>query len=386
MQRSRQSRGLRRSAAGPLRPVLALAIAAFAACGGAATGPVAPPPPIPFSPVDLSAPWPEASPSQVGMDPASVNASVASASSIGRFRSLLVVKNGRLVVEEYFGDRNRQSLHDVRSVTKSIIGTLAALAVEDGHIGSLDDPIEDYLSPAVADLDVEKSVITIRHLLTMTGGFQWHEVGGGPDYGIWIRSDDHVEALLDRPLVSPPGSGFTYNSAAVHLLGVVVEQAVGEPLEDYARRKLFDPIGIGSVAWEPLSRGYVNGGAGIDLTARDLARFGQLYLQEGISGSRRVLPEDWVASSTDPKFNWWSSYGPLDRYTYGYLWWVSESEPETAYLAWGYGGQFVYVVPALHLVIVATTEWRALSLEGGPVSLEQAVLRVVIEGMHRAAR
>ena len=132
--------------------------------------------------------------------------------------------------------------------------------------------------------------------------------------------------------------------------------------------------------------GYVNGGAGIDLRARDLARIGQLYLQDGVSGTRRILPEGWVAEATRPWFDWRGSFGSLDRYTYGQLWWVSESRPETAFLAWGYGGQFIYVVPALRLVIVATTEWRGLSSEGGPGPLELAVLEVVIDGVHAAAR
>jgi CubicO group peptidase (beta-lactamase class C family) len=301
-------------------------------------------------------------------------------------RSLLVVKNGRLVAEEYFGGADRWTLYDVRSVTKSIVGTLAALAVEDGHFASLDDQIQPYLAPNVATLTVEQRRITIRHLLTMTAGFDWDESGGIGDYGLWIRSSDHIQALLTRPLVAPPGSGFRYNSAAVHLLGVVIEEAVGVPLRAYAEEALFRPIGIGAAQWESLSGGYVNGGSGIDLRARDLARLGQLYLQDGISGSDRILPEGWVGTATRPAFPWRSQFGALDRFTYGHLWWVSESQPEPAYLAWGYGGQFIYVVPALDLVVVATTNWAQLSEEGGPAPLESAVLGVLVERIHTAAR
>lgn len=362
------------------------ALVVLAACGDSPTGPGATPPPPSFAPIDVSAPWVEASPEQVGMDAGALDLVVAQAASVARFRSLLVVKDGKIITERYFGGRDRESRHDVRSVTKSIVGTLAAIAAEQGLIGSLDDRISDYIDPDIATLDFDQGLITIRNLLSMTGGFQWDESGGIGDYGTWIRSDDHIGTLLDRPIVNPPGSGFTYNSAAVHLLGVIVEQAVGEPLAAYAERVLFDPIGIDGVAWEPLSDGYVNGGSGLDITARDLARFGQLYLQDGVSGRNRLLPEGWVAAATSPVFNWRSSYGALDRFTYGYLWWVSESEPEPAFLAWGYGGQFVYVVPALNLVVVATTDWLLLSAEGGPVALEQAVLDVVVDGVHRAAR
>lgn len=381
-------RNLRRefSRARACRAALLPLIVVVAACADSAVGPVAPPPPGAIGPIELSAPWVESDPAVVGFDAGRLADALGQAGAIPRLRSLLVVKNGRLVVENYFGGRDRNSLHDVRSVTKSVIGTLAAIAVADGYIGGLDDRIESYLSPGVASLGYDQRFITIRHLLTMTGGFQWNESGGLGDYGVWIQSPDHIDTLLDRPIVNPPGSGFVYNSAAVHLLGVVIEEAVGEPLRDYASRVLLRPIGIEAVQWESLSRGYVNGGSGIDLTARDLARLGQLYLQDGLSGATRILPEGWVASATTPKFSWRAAYGSLDRYTYGYLWWISESEPEAAYLAWGYGGQFVYVVPDLDLVIVATTDWTRLSQEGGPGPLERAVLDVLIEGIHRAAR
>ncbi|MFV1986328.1 MAG: serine hydrolase domain-containing protein [Gemmatimonadota bacterium] len=367
-------------------PAFPALLFALAACGDGPSGLAAPPSPAPVVSVELVAPWAEASPAQVGMNAAALDNALSAAAAIPRLRSLLVVKDGKLVAEEYFGGADRQTLHDVRSVTKSVVGTLAALAVADGYIESLDDRIARYLSPDVATLDIEQGLITIRHLLTMTGGFEWDESGGIGDYGVWIRSDDHIGMLLERPIRTPPGSKFRYNSAAVHLLGVVIEEAVGQPLSSYAREALFAPIGVQVAEWEPLTRGYVNGGSGIDLTARDLARFGQLYLQDGMSGTRRILPEGWVDTATRSNFSWRSAYGSLDRYTYGHLWWVSESQPESAYLAWGYGGQFVYVVPDLDLVVVATTDWVRLSAEGGPVPLERAVLGVLIDGVHPAAR
>ena len=355
-----------------------------AACQDSPAGPVARPSPGP-DPVDLAAPWRTATPAEVGLNGFAMSAAVAEARSIPRFRSLLVVREGKLAVEEYFGGYGPGTLNDVRSVTKSIVGTLAALAAERGHLDGLDDRIDRHLPPDVAALDFGQRAITIRHLLTMTGGFQWDETGGGGDYTKWILSEDPLGTLLDRPLVDPPGSGFTYNSAAVHLLGVVLEEAVGEPLPAFAARELFGPIGIENAAWEPMNDGYVNGGSGIDLRARDLARIGQLYLQDGVSGTRRILPEGWVGQATRPWFDWRASYGPLDRYTYGQLWWVSESRPETAFLAWGFGGQFIYVVPSLHLVVVATTDWHGLGSEGGPGPLELQVLYLILDRVHRAA-
>ena len=361
-------------------------LVALAACGDSTTAPPVPLPPVPDGPIELSAPWVEAPPGLVGVDEAGLNAAFEQASGIGRLRSLLVVKDGLLIAEEYFGGASVETLHDVRSVTKSVVATLTGIAIDEGHIASLDDPIDLYLDPAVAPLTTEQRAITVRHLLNMTGGFEWDETGGGGDYAAWITSGEHIGFLLDRPLETPPGSAFRYNSAAVHLLGVVVASAVDEPLEVFADRVLFSPLGVTTVAWEGLSGGFVNGGAGIDLRARDLLRFGQLYLQDGVSGDGDVLPHGWVGAATQPAFTWRASYGALDSYTYGRLWWISESQPETAYLAWGYGGQFIYVVPDLELVVVATTNWSGLTLVGGPGPVERAVLDVVVDRIHPAAR
>ncbi|MDX1393669.1 MAG: serine hydrolase [Gemmatimonadota bacterium] len=358
----------------------------LAACGDSTTAPPPPLPPVPDGPIELSAPWVEAPPALVGVDEAGLSAAIAQASGIGRLRSLLVVKDGLLIAEEYFGGASVETLHDVRSVTKSVVATLTGIAIDEGHIASLDDPIDLHLDPAVAPLTTEQRAITVRHLLNMTGGFEWDESGGGGDYAAWITSGDHLGFLLDRPLETPPGSAFRYNSAAVHLLGVVVASAVDEPLEIYADRVLFSPLGVTAVAWERLADGFVNGGAGIDLRARDLARLGQLYLQDGVSGDGGVLPHGWVEAATQPAFSWRGSYGALDSYTYGRLWWISESQPETAYLAWGYGGQFIYVVPDLELVVVATTNWSGLTLVGGPGPVERAVLEVIVDRIHPAVR
>ncbi len=338
----------------------------------------------PFEPVGLAAPWEVVSPRQVGADAARTAAAVAQAEAIPRFRSLLAVKDGKIFVERYFAGADASTLFDVRSVTKSIVSTLTGLAVEEGHLTGLDQTLGEILPPEIG-LSDEQERISIRHLLTMTAGFEWNE-SGGDDYQKWINSEDHIAALLERPLIAEPGTRFTYNSAAVHLLGVALETAVGETLPSLARRRLFAPIGISRVAWEPFLEGRVNGGSGIDLRARDLARFGQLFLQDGMSADQRVLPTGWVEEATSPAFSWRAAYGPLTRYTYGRLWWISESQPETAFLAWGYGGQYVYVVPDLRVVVVATTEWRGLSQEGGPSAIEPAVLDVLVNGLHVAAR
>ena len=267
-------------------------------------------------------------------------------------------------------------------MTKSVVSALTGIALRDQVLPSVDAPVAGYLSPPYLLDDVSRGV-TVRHLLTMTSGFEWSEDNVG-DYNLWIVADDHVQYLFDRPHASPPGTQFAYNSAAVHTLGVVLQHAAGMPLPLYARDRLFAPIGIGSVAWEALERGTVNGGSGIQLRGRDLLKLGQLYLQRGWSAERSVVPEGWVDDTTRPRFGWRNDYGAQKSVTYGMLWWVSDASPP-AFFAWGYGGQFVYVVPGRDLVVVATTNWRSLT-ETTPAAIAQDVLGVIVRDVVSAAR
>ena len=334
-----------------------------------------------YARADLAQPWVLASPVDVRMDAGALDAAAQQAATLPRFRSLLVARDGRLVFERYFGGAGPSTLFDVRSVTKSVTTALTGIAFAEGLLSGLDGAIASDFPPTDT-LDAVDSALTVRELLTMTSGFQWDEETG-PDYNLWIVSADHVQYLLDRPHAHPPGTFFTYNSAAVHTLGVVVQRATGMPLPTYAQSRLFGPLGVDTVAWEALERGTVNGGSGLALRGRDLLKFGQLFLQRGWSGTRSVVPETWVTLVTEPQFTWRTSIGPLARVTYGMLWWVSDAAP-AAYFAWGYGGQFVYVVPSLDLVVVATTDWTTLT-ETTPEELAASVLNVIVTGVLPAA-
>jgi len=270
----------------------------------------------------------------------------------------------------------------VRSVTKSVVCALTGIALRDGVLPGTAASIAPYLAD-VDTLDSADSAVTVRDLLTMTSGYAWDETNG-PDYNAWIVADNHVQYLLDRAHAAPPGATFTYNSAAVHTLGVVLEDAAATPLPRYATDHLLGALGVDTVAWEALDRGTVNGGSGIALRARDLLKFGQLFLQRGWSGDASVVPESWVDSVTRPHFSWRTVVGPLQRVTYGMLWWVSDIDP-AAYFAWGYGGQVVYVVPDRDLVVVATTDWVQLT-EITPTELAAQVLGVIANDVVPAAQ
>ena len=283
------------------------------------------------------------------------------ARQVSGLKSLLVVQDGDLVGEEYFSVEDENDLYHVRSVTKSVISTLVGIAIEEGFISNVNQPIGTYLGVVVEDtLEAEKRQITIQQLLTMTGGFEWQETGG-PEYNSWIRSPDQINYVLDKPLVATPGQVFNYNSGTVHLLSVVLTEATGMSTQDFADRFLFRPIGILERDWETNARGYFNGGAGLELRPRDMAQLGRLFLEQGRSGSKTVVPEAWVDRAVQAQAPVRFSYGPLNQVGYGYLWWIHEHPDYEAFFAWGYGGQFIYCVPSQDLVVVTTAQWRVSS-------------------------
>lgn len=325
--------------------------------------------------VDLAAPWEVALPGDVGLDGSMLDMAAARAEGIDRFQSLVVVRRGRLVLERYWEDLSASTLADVRSVTKSVVSTLTGAALARGHLRSVDQPIGEVLAPPAFQLTTDQAAITIGDLASMTGGFAWGDESEGA-YNEWIVAPDHVAFLLDRVVVTEPGSEFHYNSAAVHLLGVILEEATGHPLPVFADQVLFAPLGIGAREWEALPGGRVNGGAGLDLRPRDLARLGQLALQEGWSGDRRLIPAEWFREATARRFPWAAEVGPLGRVSYGLLWWTDLDRE--AFFAWGYGGQFVYVAPAEEIVVVTTTRWQGITADTGPRPLEEAALEVIL--------
>jgi CubicO group peptidase (beta-lactamase class C family) len=335
------------------------------------------------APVDLSHPWVMTAPAKAGMDSSALEGAAAAAAKIPRFRCLLVARHGHLVLERYFGGADENTLFDVRSVTKSVVALLTGVAVADGSIPGIGARLGDYLGPPNT-LDSGDSAVTVRDLLTMTSGYTWHELGDGPDFDLWSAASDHVQYLLDRPQTGPPGP-FEYNSAAAHVLGVLLQNAEGEPLPEYAEQTIFAPIGVTSARWQELEYGTVNGAAGLSITARDLLRIGQLLLQEGRSGEHDVVPAAWVRAMTAPRFDWREVVGPQSGVSYGYLCWVADGTPRPAYFAWGYGGQYIYVVPSLDLVVVTTTEWRDMSSEEESDAVGESVLDVIVNGVEAAA-
>ncbi len=266
--------------------------------------------------------------------------------------ALLVVRGGRLVWERSFGGHDPAEPINTRSMTKSVTGFLTGIAIGEGALTGLSatvgETVPDRLSPGA---DPRIAEVTVGQLLTMSSGIDW------PSYGDWptlIESPDWVATVLSRSVVGVPGETYVYNTGGSHLLGVMVATAVGEPLERYADRVLFEPLGIGAGDWQRSPQGEVNGGSGLALTPRDQARFGLLALRAGRWRDGQVVPAAFVREAISWQLQGDSTGGWEG---YGYQWWITQTwNGWPAAFALGYGGQHIFIVPGLDLVVVAAVK------------------------------
>jgi CubicO group peptidase (beta-lactamase class C family) len=313
--------------------------------------------------------------------------------------SLLVLRKDRLVVEEYFPgvsdggvevDYDRDTLHTLRSVTKSVTAALVGIAVDQGLIRSVDDPIADYL-PEYADVfaDPGKRAIRVRDLLSMTAGLRWDEWSvpySDPrnDIAGLNTAPDPVRYVLERPLVAEPGREFLYNSGASDTLGLVLQRASGLRPDVFAEKHLFAPLGITRYGWGRYPNDLVRANGGLYLRPRDMAKIGLLYLDGGAWQGEPVVSEPWVAECTRaqaPPFSAQYVRG------YGFQWWLDQFTPPgrravTGFSGRGRGGQFVFVVPETRLVVVFTG-WNDDALERQAYEMME---RYVLPGVSAAFR
>jgi CubicO group peptidase (beta-lactamase class C family) len=280
---------------------------------------------------------------------ADLGAAVAAAETMPRLHSLLVSRGGEILVERYFNGKDQADIANVKSVSKSLISALVGIAIDQGHIPSLEQPIGDYFGDALdSQTDAPKRSITIEHLLTMQSGL---ETTSNRNYGAWVLSPDWVEFALRQPLESSPGTTMVYSTGNTHLLSAILTQATGRDTLSYARDVLAEPLGFHLAPWPKGPRGIYFGGNDMELTPRQMLAFGELYLHGGRAHGKQIVPEAWVEASLVPRAE---SRRERDRY-YGYGWWIRNVAGVRTPYAWGFGGQFIILVPELDVTIVATS-------------------------------
>jgi CubicO group peptidase (beta-lactamase class C family) len=294
--------------------------------------------------------WRTSTPEQQGMDSATLVAMLDEIHKQGQaIHGLLVVRNGYMVLEAYSYPFKGESRHWIASATKSFTSALIGIAIDKGSINGINQKLLDFFPDrTVANVDARKRAITLEHVLTMSSGLDWPTRGPQEDlYAQYSQSKDLVQFVLDRPMAYEPGTHFAYNSGGTHLLAAIVQKTTGMTAQDFAWRNLFAPMGISDFHWLSDRNGINWGEGGLALIPRDLAKFGYLYLNNGVWEGQSVVPEAWVKASTAPHIETGDQGYGLSRH-YGYQWWV---DADGTYKATGSAGQRLFVIPKQAMVV-----------------------------------
>lgn len=353
-------------------------------------------PPDCGTPAGLPDGWQLATPDAVGLDPAMLCGigPKFQAWTEADVHSVLVIRHGKLVYERYFTGPDERlgrplgtvtfdatTKHDLRSITKSVVSLVLGIAIGKGQITGVDQPIMPLL-PEYADLrSPEKDKITLRDLLTMSQGLAWNEdlPYSNPENSETQMDDaaDPVRFILSRPVETPPGLVFNYSGGSAAIIGRLLRKATGQPIDAIARTELFAPLGITDFEWVPIASGEPAAASGLRLRPRDTAKLGQLVLDHGVWHGKQIVPADWITAATTPHIN-----GPL-LWFYGYQFWLGRSLVHDHEVDWalglGYGGQRLFIVPALDLVVLVHCGLYRSSLQSAVplMVLNRYVLRAV---------
>lgn len=306
--------------------------------------------------------------------------------------SVLIVKDGKLVVEGYFPGSNsagqsqtftRDTLNEMKSATKSVNSILIGIALDQHLISGVDEKISTFF-PEYSDVFANKAkdAICLKHLLSMTPGFSWDEwshpyTSPLNDAAMMASKADFFRYVLEKPMVTKPGEKFTYNSGVSLMLGEIVHKASGLPADKFAGRYLFGPLGITNFYWQKAPNGVVNTLGGLWLQPRDMAKIGQLMLNGGLWNGKQIVSKKWIEESTKQQVDagqlpaWFRADG------YGFQWWLGSfrvaGQMVESYSARGQGGQFIIIFPTLKMVAVFTG-WNDNELLGQPIDMLQHYL------------
>ena len=284
------------------------------------------------------------------LDTARLAAAFAAAREMPRLRSMIVQWKGEIVGEQYYGGATRATRANTKSVSKSVMSALVGIAIAQGKVVGVHQPISQLLPAETRGLDSTKRGITVGDLLSMRAGLQSTSFD---NYGAWVTSRNWVAYALRQPIIAQPGEGspMIYSTGSTHLLSAIITRATGMSTYRFAERHLARPLGITLRPWQTDPQGIYFGGNDMFMTPRDMLRIGTLYLNRGRVGTRQLLDSAWIDSSFVMR-----TTSPWNGNRYGYGWWTRYAHGHDVRFAWGYGGQFIFVVPTLELVVVMTSD------------------------------
>lgn len=272
------------------------------------------------------------------------------ADALPRIHSLLISHRGERILERYYAGRTASQPANMKSASKSVISALVGIALDKGYISSVDEPVATFFpefrhpqSPALWQQ------LTVRDLLTMQGGLQ---STSGRNYGRWVVSDNWVQTALSQPFVAEPGSDMIYSTGSTHILSAILTKVTGMSTRAFAQEHLASPMGFRMAYWSQDPQGIYFGGNDMEITPRQMLAFGELYLNNGRYNNTQIVSTDWVEKSHQSHAVSPRGQGRF----YGYGWWLREMAGMLVPLAWGYGGQLIFVVEEYDLVIVVTSD------------------------------
>ena len=321
--------------------------------------------------------WPVSTPAEQGLDPKLVAKLYDDAADLEKLYGVLVVKNGSLVAEKYYHEGSIEQKARLQSVTKSFTGALVGIALDRGVLESVNQPMLASFPEVAGQIsDSRKSQIALRQMLQMRAGYPNEE----SHQALWdgLLSGRYVPLIEAFPLIADPGTTFHYSNLTSNWLGIIVDRATGMPLKQYAEEQLFSPLGIEAGEWGTDAEGHNNGCGDLHLTARDMAKFGQMYLDDGAYQGQQIIPAAWVEASWQnysPKA--WDNIGRFRNIGYGYQWWSATAGKHQVNFAWGHGGQLIVAVDALDLLVVTTSYPFWLEHNDQSWQHESATIRMV---------
>jgi CubicO group peptidase (beta-lactamase class C family) len=330
---------------------LAAALSAFAIAAAICNG--ATPTQDTTEPIWPTKGWQSSSPEEQGMDSKEL-AKLVDFGTVHSFDSLLVARHGKVVAEAYYAPYSAGIPHAINSCTKAVISTLTAIALKEGLLDNPSHRVMDFFDrQSIANVDDRKEAITVQSLLDMTSGIEWTErLGDSSAAAVETESEmdsspDWVKFILDRPMSSAPGDIFNYNSGNTHLLSAMLTKLTGMSTLEYAKSKLFGPLGITKVSWQHDPQGISNGGWGLSLLPRDMAKIGYLHLRKGLWEGQELLPPAWIDKVSHATVDM-----RLGGLRYSDLFWALPDK--RVYMAVGRNGQVIMVFSNLDVVAVTT--------------------------------
>jgi len=306
--------------------------------------------------------WSTSSAQQQGLDPEMLDtADKRIKDNYPNIYSLLVIRHGYLVFEKYYQGMDENDANPVYSVTKSVMSALTGIAIRDGLITGTDQKFSEFFPEYFTQIDdARKKDITIENILTMTGGLESID----SDYYSYFTSSDYLEYVLLKPLTDTPGDKFVYNTGLTNFLSAVIARTSGINTKEYADQYLFSKIGISVDSWDSDSHKNTIGGTGISMKPTDMAKFGYLYLHNGLWDKTQVIPSVWIEESTRKHIS------VDDTADYGYLFWLltiedtKNNKEYATYRASGMGGEYIMEIPDLDMVVVITANGDSSSKDG----------------------